>query len=191
MPWNCIMLTATEQASLSLRRYTNDRSCSAHTHGYHNAHTHIGTAPVVHLDRGCWDVDYPQPPHSDPRWPVQCVCGYHFQESDAWQVTKNRMYTCDTGEQLTLSEARPGMIWDAEWLLDFDDPWAGPDGRCLMCRLPDGSDWCIDGPSRSGGKWTRTGEPPRLTVQPSIASPGYHGFLVDGVLSDDIEGRTY
>jgi hypothetical protein len=40
--------------------------------------------------------------------------------------------------------------------------------------------------------WTVTGEPPRITVQPSINAVGdYHGWLIDGVLRDDVEGRRY
>ena len=40
--------------------------------------------------------------------------------------------------------------------------------------------------------WTVTGEAPRITVQPSINAVGdYHGWLVDGVLSDDVEGRLF
>ncbi|MCL5265184.1 MAG: hypothetical protein M1343_08345 [Chloroflexi bacterium] len=40
--------------------------------------------------------------------------------------------------------------------------------------------------------WTVTGEAPNITCSPSINAVGaYHGFLQNGVLSDDVEGRTY
>lgn len=68
----------------------------------------------------------------------------------------------------------------------------------LLIQLPDGP-WCMDGiasgdDTESG--WTVTGEPPEITVKPSINSRagqpgGYHGFLTAGILSDDLEGRTY
>src|SRR5690349_19716063 len=61
----------------------------------------------------------------------------------------------------------------------------------LVLRLPDGTDWLIDGLSTNGGGWIVTGEPPNITASPSIQSPGYHGYLQNGVLTDDIEGRTY
>lgn len=48
---------------------------------------------------------------------------------------------------------------------------------------------CLDCPSRAVGTyWTRTGEPPNVTVTPSLnVSPelgdgGWHGFLTDGAL---------
>lgn len=45
-------------------------------------------------------------------------------------------------------------------------------------------------PNREG--WTITGTPPNLTATPSIHAVGdYHGWLRDGVLSDDVDGRTY
>lgn len=41
-------------------------------------------------------------------------------------------------------------------------------------------------------RWSVSGEWPNVTVTPSINAPGqYHGFIQDGVLTDDCEGRTY
>ncbi len=71
----------------------------------------------------------------------------------------------------------------------------------IMIVLPNGSHWLID--SRFGGGpnderkpngWVITGEVPNLTAMPSInhlGPGGYHGWLKDGVLSDDLEERTY
>jgi hypothetical protein len=88
-------------------------------------------------------------------------------------------------------------------------PWGyqiigvGLDGICLTVRYPrpDGSagrpwDWPVDGPSRSGGRWARNGDPRAcaVTASPSIAigdpgKPGYyHGFLQNGVLTDHLGG---
>lgn len=40
--------------------------------------------------------------------------------------------------------------------------------------------------------WAVTGEPPDITCSPSINAIGdWHGFLANGVLSDDVEGRRY
>lgn len=199
MTWNCILLLVTDQASLALRRYAS-AACAANPHGMstHDARAYIGTTPVVVSERGTWDVDVAQPPQTDPRWPTQCVCGYVFTNEDTWQLSKARLYARqDTGALLTLSEAEPGMLWDAPWFLDFNPPWAGPDGRSLIMRLPGNGEWTIDGPASNGPGWERTGEPPIITARPSILShgsntrQGYHGYLTDGVLSDDLEGRTY
>ena len=199
MPWTCILLIATDQASLALRRYASGKPCLASGAGIHAARARIGTAPIIVSERGSWHVDSPaQPPATDPRWPEQCVCGYIFGPEDAYQLFRSRLYIRqDTGALLMLAEAEPGMLWDAPWFLDFTPPWAGPDGRSLVMRLPGRGEWGIDGPSNNGPGWQRTGMPPSITVRPSILShgsgsvKGYHGWLTDGVLSDDLDGRTY
>ena len=70
----------------------------------------------------------------------------------------------------------------------------------LIVYLPPGFSFCVDdayrgghwgdNPAREG--WTVTGEAPNITVAPSINCVGtYHGWLQNGVLSDDVEGRAY
>ncbi len=66
----------------------------------------------------------------------------------------------------------------------------------LLVRLPGRILFCVDGKQWSDGKffggWKVTGEAPLITVEPSINCVGvYHGLLVNGVLSDDCEGRHY
>ena len=40
--------------------------------------------------------------------------------------------------------------------------------------------------------WAVTGEAPHITCSPSINAVGdFHGWLRDGVISDDVEGRKY
>ena len=198
MAWTCVLLLATDQASLALRRYATPELCAVSGTGIHDASASIGTAPITISERKTWDVAVKQPAQTDPRWPKRCACGYVFQETDAWQLSPSRLYERqDTHERLTLHEAEPGMLWDASWYLDFHPPWAGPDGRSLVMRLPGGGEWAIDGPSSNGPGWSRTGEPPKITARPSILShasgtiKGYHGWLTDGVLTDDLEGRQY
>lgn len=57
----------------------------------------------------------------------------------------------------------------------------------LFVMLPNGDPWQVDSiASRSGDGWTVTGDPPAITVHPSIHLIGYwHGWLQNGVLSDD------
>lgn len=111
----------------------------------------------------------------------------------------------ETGEEyFSQAQVPPGAMWFADWLLGIEnEPFAGPDGRSLGVRLPNGSDWMIDGvcsncTDRDGalsGKhkcWVRHGVPPLVTVDKngvtcgagagSILSGGYHAFLRDGVL---------
>lgn len=195
MPWKVILLTETGRARLALRRYAADLKAPCSAGYYHEALTVIGSAPITIDAEGNWDVDMPQPPPTDPRWPARCACGYEFTEADNRQLLPKLLYTRqDTGAELTQEEAEPGMMWRTWW---FEDFWRGPDGHCYTMCLPGNGEWTIDGPSSNGQGWQRTGEPPNITVRPSILSHGsatrkeYHGWVTDGVLSDDLEGRTY
>jgi len=66
----------------------------------------------------------------------------------------------------------------------------------LFVVLPGHTLFVVDGKCYSGeemyGGWTVTGEAPNITVNPSIDITGfYHGFLANGVISDDVEGRKF
>ena len=86
---------------------------------------------------------------------------------------------------LKFSDLRPGEMW-----------WQDDD---LCVKLPSGSEWNIDVGRRireSGGQvhaaWSRTGNAPNVTANPSINHVGlYHGWLRDGFLTDDCEGRKF
>ena len=194
MSWPAILLTPTNRASLLLRRLTFD-PCPAKPHGMdcHDARTFIGTTEIVMRGEISWEVTVTEPAHTDPRWPKVCACGYIFKDEDYWQFNNHRLYArSDTGEELTLRETTVGMIWNAPWLIGvIGTHGAGPDGQFLCMKLPDGREWMIDGPATGGGKWTRAGVPPALTVTPSILSEGYHGFYTSGILTNDLDGRTY
>jgi hypothetical protein len=179
-----------------LRRYAGEATCTGSGYGYHDAAVEIGQAPGIPTDGTIFRNVYPgSPAHDDPRWPTKCACGYEFQPPDPWQPAQIALWRrADTGALVTLlfrgpQAAPPGAMWNADWMTRFED-YRNPDGRCLTVRLPDGVDWAIDGPARSKGEppkphaWTRTGEPPRITASPSILTPGYHGWLKDGVLHD-------
>lgn len=189
-PIQCFWLSPTERVRLRLRRYSRGNAC-ANDRAYHNA-------DLLFLNEDgspSWPVkfssDHPgslasyedvAPPHDDPRWPTSCeACGYQFTDSDHWQVFQSLLYTRgDNGELCTLRDAPPGAMYDASWY-----PEKGPDGIALcVCLPPGGGDdyWHVDGPSRNGGGWTRQGKPPRVTAQPSILTPRYHGWLRDGYL---------
>ena len=107
---------------------------------------------------------------------------YLFQPGDAWQHNLKRLFTSDSGLLTTLENSPVGAMWYADdW---YPDPWIGPDGKCLVVRTP-GGDWIVDGPSSTGGFWTRTGTVPKVTANPSIHFPGqYHGWLRDGFLTE-------
>lgn len=73
----------------------------------------------------------------------------------------------------------PGDMWRApEW--DFAE-----DGvECWAIVMPHGSVFYTTDKDR-GELWNVTGEPPEITVTPSINDPGrWHGFITNGELVD-------
>lgn len=102
-------------------------------------------------------------------------------------------------------ERKPGMMWFARQQfidsvgLDGFSPnyradWAAKRLPLSIC-LPGGSMWCPDRCPDWGSNmvegWKVTGDIPNLSAHPSIGKPDYHGWLKDGVLSDDLESRKY
>jgi hypothetical protein len=63
----------------------------------------------------------------------------------------------------------------------------------LLVMMPNLEVFCVDAAvSGEWRGWVVSGEAPRITVSPSINLVGrYHGFLRDGVISDDVEGRKF
>lgn len=68
----------------------------------------------------------------------------------------------------------------------------------IMLVLPCGCWFLVD--SRATGSdsgWAVTGTPPNLTMTPSInclshpSGVGWHGYLTNGILTDDVEGRSH
>ena len=80
--------------------------------------------------------------------------------------------------------------------------WFEEDELCV--KLPDRKPWNIDrgrkinasyvehgSKSKPVPQWSRTGTPPLITVTPSVNCVGrYHGWVRDGVITDDCEGRS-
>lgn len=110
-------------------------------------------------------------------------------------------FTPDMG----ISDLKPGdMIYNPRMLeykvlFDLLSPeyirdWHGKRPP-IQVILPNGHLLCVD--YKFSGKehgWVVTGEAPNITLSPSINSlsnPGYHGWLQNGILNDDLEGRAY
>jgi hypothetical protein len=105
-------------------------------------------------------------------------------------------------------DLKPGDMFYADWWLKEDGTPVGYVSKQYIrdwlgkrppigVVLPNGQTFIVDmaytlgdNPERNG--WMVTGEPPNITVHPSINWVGvYHGWLKDGVLSDDVEGRKF
>lgn len=68
--------------------------------------------------------------------------------------------------------------------------------RPLVVILPGRNFFCVDSKcfNEKGlyGGWVVKGIPPKITVTPSINAVGrYHGFITNGIISDDCEGRKF
>lgn len=188
----CFWITPTDRARYSLRRYKHRygaNDCPG-PYGYHNAETQLGIGPEMTSVDEEGRVFSASPSVQeyliDYRWPKQCSCGYVFQPDDEWQVNTHQLFSSGTPlGDMTMYEAPAGAMFEADWVRKNSN-WTGSDGKCLAVKLPPGGAhdiWLIDGPSSSGGKWTRVGSVlPDISVTPSILTDKYHGFLTNGVL---------
>jgi hypothetical protein len=207
MPWKCFLIEPAGKTHLHPRRFTfsTNKPCPSGQGFGHNA---VTTEPFLTINErvpvrtadpdsnDCyWDSHHDlAPAQNDPRWPGQCVnrgCPYQFAPEDEWQVSPRHLYARvgDPSTTFKEDEIPPGAMFDALWL-----PWTGPDGKSWSVILPPGgmnNVWHIDGQAASGGHWARTGEAPNITASPSIKSPRYHGFLQNGVLTTDVEGKVF
>jgi hypothetical protein len=177
---------------------------------YHHAKVRIENGPMTKsmVIEGTNKHYHGSPPIdlwlADDRWPVKCdYCQYVFSEDDADPIPGLICYTRRIWTEVIYRRPMParanyythrslpiGAMYDAPWHRPFGD--VGPDGLSLTVQLPPGylDFWCIDGKATNGGRWTRTGTPPNITANPSIATSRYHGFLHDGVLSDCLADKT-
>lgn len=108
------------------------------------------------------------------------------------------MHDVETGAFCTMQDAPPGAMWWAPWFVAHDEFYASTEhkarggGPHLIVKTP-GGEWDIDSKAKNvtnGSGWRRTGEPPLVTVQPSIGftrddgSFLYHAWLTNGILID-------
>lgn len=205
-------LERTDQVAVGLRRYTAGSGGFTCAEGHHSALVYTGVEQATFTEDGYLEQREAPSDLNDPAWPSSCDrCGLEFEmhglHHQLWQELLYRR--TDTGELRVLHQeaaapdapsAEPGACWDAWWL---PVAYRGPDGIALMVRCPDGHDWTVDSRSSNCGSpdddvhqcWVRHGDPREchVTVDKngltcsagagSIATPGWHGFLRDGVLA--------
>jgi hypothetical protein len=107
-------------------------------------------------------------------------------------------------------EPQVGDMWYASWRLEDMPHWLSPEyyrdwaGKRppIDIMLPSNEPWgtaqfCIDMRTTNDSNlgdhgWTVTGEAPNITLSPSINMKGvYHGWIQNGVVSEDCEGRKF
>lgn len=83
----------------------------------------------------------------------------------------------------------PGAMWPIRVFGTHERHW--------LVRLPNRGIFDIHSKSADGTPWTVTGQAPNFTVSPSVNyhpndhHNGWHGWLQNGILTDDCEGRRY
>lgn len=204
------LIEETDREKVYLRRYRGGdaKPCAKSGH-YCDGAFFVAEAAIKRTVDGCIAVRDDAPPASDPRWPLACdACGVPFAADDPRQLFGRTIYRRpDTGEEMLLKDAPPGAVWNAWWIAERRSArgcgyMVGPDGRSLVVRLPDGSDWMIDSRARNCTMpndldhfcWVRHGRPEDGTLHVdkngrtcaagagSIDSGGWHGFLRGGEL---------
>jgi len=189
MPWRCFLAEPSDFCRKSLRRYAGAKRCPLKPLHYHNIDVMID--PQFPADAATEGGTLPGKHEGDPRWPALCKCGYAFLQEDAWQVNIDRLYKGSPDGNLYIRrELPPGAMWVVDWL--DSNIYKGPDGKAWSLMLPGGAEWLVYGPAGGGGKWDVQGVPPDITVSPSINCEGvYHGFVKQGLVAEDCEGRTF
>lgn len=220
-PWprqiKCVFLEPTNMEEQRLRRYTTSHGeCGdVRNWGTHQNWVKIGEVEndgLANFSNGSNQTIDPGQTvpvsFDDPRWPTHCTCGWKFPDDVVRQYFPETLYRVQgTDTLVTLRNAPAGSMWYATWLEEHDHWWKGPDGRILIVRLPNGSDWIIDSRANNCTMkednvhrcWVRHGSPPEVTVDKSghtcQAGGGsietrrgkpdyYHGFLRNGFLEE-------
>lgn len=131
-----------------------------------------------------------------------------YGEANVHGISSAIMRNLASGEEMSSRDLPVGACWDCNKPADGREVRrylypVGPDGLSIACRLPDGSDWHIDGRAsnctmkddKQHRCWVRHGtigealhvDKNGLTCAAgagSIAVPNFHGFLHAGELYD-------
>jgi hypothetical protein len=198
MPWKMFLIKPAPFMRRSLRRFFQTSRPDAPKLPENHYHDETGVideqlpCPEDTAGRATEKGEYA----NDPRWPKACRCGYVFHEDDHWQVNEERLWHgCPDGKLHLLRDHPPGATWICDWFPKEgpNGQWTGPDGNVWAVMMPAGVEWIIySHASQSNQKWQVTGTPPGITVSPSILQVGlYHGFIKDGVITEDCDGRKF
>jgi hypothetical protein len=203
--FGCFLIEETPLVTLYARRYAVLNKCGwcppcTGNYSFHDASVQFSEEIS---ERGTYLKYHDPKDYPDAPFPGLCSCGYAFKATDEWQISPERVYErVDTGALCTLRNAEPGAMWNAWWV----GPHAqGEDGKSMMVMMPGQIEWGIDCEANNCDRkgdpahrcWIRHGAAPNLTVDKnttgskfstckagsgSIGVPGWHGFMVDGIL---------
>lgn len=134
-----------------------------------------------------WPIRLIEPPARDEEsLEYRCAVG------DAWHASRG-----EDGQWYSHPEGTP---WPTRWgPLHLSPEYHRDNARRppLIVRFPGRRVFCVDEVVVTDGGygtngWQVSGEVPHITVSPSINLIGdYHGWIRDGVITDDCEGRMF
>lgn len=188
--WRLFMTTPSGFCQRTLRRFGAGGHGNCPKTGYHNAEVVIDPQFLSsEPERGEMKGEYAD----DVRWPKQCHCGYNFHPEDNWQVNVERLHAgAPDGKLYRLRELPPGAVWRASWMEDNAKTYGNARGEVWAVQMPCMIEFIIYAKGEDGRGWDVRGELPGITVSPSIHQIGeYHGYIQDGVISEDCEGRAF
>ncbi len=147
MPTKVFFITQTGDVLLSLYIYSEADGCTNNNNSYHRACILIEEKDKLNEEGNVslLSDELKKLIEEKYKWPSACSCGYEFTEQDLTKksIQRDAEYSDEAGNKMTRRNAPIGAIWNADWMAS-DPEDCGPDGLCLIVRLPNGNDWTID-----------------------------------------------
>lgn len=102
-------------------------------------------------------------------------------------------YTLPDGREVSFKDLSVGAMFHTSDMPPYDDGSAYHAARpSIIVLLPGRVLWHMNDKGSEGCLWQIDGEIPNVTASPSINYVGiYHGWVQNGVVSDDVEGRKF
>jgi hypothetical protein len=109
-----------------------------------------------------------------------------WHDTDSGGRTLPMFYPLPDGREVEFQDLPVGAMWTEP----AERTARGIDSLAVL--LPGRVIWRMDDSGTNGFLWTRSGNPPEVTMFPSINFVGiYHGWLRNGILSDDVDRRLF
>lgn len=129
-------------------------------------------------------------------WPCRLI--QYAKEHTGATLQVGDMFLLTPPSDITWEHDPDGWWWPEAYTKNLSDYYYQHNsGRPpILVFLPGRILFCVDSKCWKDrnyyGGWQVSGTPPNITVSPSIDIQGtYHGFLQNGVIQDDVNGRKY
>ena len=178
----CCFMKETNLVRRSLRCWAYEGRCSHRPNK--GVHSRLVTLDEVEFTQHNGEIPNYEIATENASWPSECLCGYSFNSPKTQRkVLAQRIYEDEDGNHLTMDEFPLGAMWYVHNLVDGSKHWHERGGGPHLFVKTPGGNWDIDNVCKENDGWRRSGEPPLITVSPSINFRGiYHAVLKDGIL---------